>query len=130
MEGVKKEIRTALIIEDNIDVLQLIGRILSQEGYRVLMAQDSIYGMALLKESNPDVVLLDIRMPEPDGFKTLQMIRHDSKVPVMMVSANWEQEAVEKATLLGANDYVKKPFSPMELTARVNMLIRSHDSTE
>ncbi len=115
---------TVLVIEDNMDMLQLIGRILLREGYRVLLAQDGLYGISLFEESNPDIVLLDIKMPDPDGFKTLESIRQYSDVPVIMVTANWEQEAVQKALALGADDYVKKPFSSAELVARVKAKLR------
>jgi len=115
---------TVLVIEDNIDMLQLIGRILLGEGLRVLLAQDSIFGLSLLKEGNPDIVLLDIKMPDTDGFETLKSIRELSDIPVIMVTANWEQEAVEKALALGADDYIKKPFRAAELTARVKAKLR------
>ncbi|MFC1920335.1 response regulator transcription factor [Chloroflexota bacterium] len=115
---------TILVIEDNIDMLQLIGRILLREGLRVLLAQDSIYGLSILKESNPDMVLLDIKMPEPDGFETLRLIREHSDIPVIMVTANWEQEAVDRALALGADDYVKKPFRSGELVARIKAKLR------
>jgi DNA-binding response OmpR family regulator len=129
MKRENNTVHTILIIEDNIDMLQLIGRILYEEGYRVLMAQDSIYGISLLKESNPDIVLLDIRMPEPDGFETLELIRRQSSVPVIMVTANWEHDAMEKALSLGADDYMKKPFSPAELAARVRAQLQRRDRT-
>jgi DNA-binding response OmpR family regulator len=130
MDDNKQRIYTVLVMEDNTDMLQLIGRILYQEGYRVLLAQDSIYGLSLLKEGKPDIVLLDIKMPEPDGFETLELIRQQSNVPVLMVTANWEREAERKALSLGADDYVKKPFSPSELTARVKLILNRRDTTE
>jgi two-component system KDP operon response regulator KdpE len=130
MDDNKQRIYTVLVMEDNTDMLQLIGRILYQEGYRVLLAQDSIYGLSLLKEGKPDIVLLDIKMPEPDGFETLELIRQQSNVPVLMVTANWEREAERKALSLGADDYVKKPFSPSELIARVKLILNRRDATE
>ena len=117
-------IPTILVIEDNIDMLQLIGRIIMEEGLRVLLAQDSVYGLSLLKESNPDLVLLDIKMPEPDGFAALKSIREQSNIPIIMVTANWEQEAVEKALAMGADDYIKKPFRSAELIARIKAKLR------
>ena len=106
---------TILVIEDNQDMLQLIGRILLSQGYRVILAVDSTYGIDLVKIAKPDLVLLDIMMPDPDGYTILKSIRQHSNVPVIMVTARWEKEAVQKALALDADSYLKKPFSPTEL---------------
>ena len=119
-----REDQTILVVEDNIDMLNLIGRILMEEGYRTILAADSTYGMAMLKESSPDLVMLDIRMPGMDGYAILQSIRQTSNVPVIMVTANWDTQAVQKSFDLGADDYIKKPFSPAELAARVKAKLR------
>lgn len=115
---------TILIIEDNQDMLQLLKRILEPEGYRVILAIDGANGMILLRESKPDLVLLDIMMPGPDGFMTLNSIRQCSNVPVIIVTAKRETETLQRAIDLGADDYVKKPFRPGELLARIKAKLR------
>ena len=115
---------TILVIEDDQDMLQLIKRILESEGYHVFLAADGIYGMTLMKECKPDLVLLDITMPGPDGYLTLDSIRQYSNVPVIMVTGKRETEAVQKAFELGVDDYIKKPFRPAELLARVKTKLK------
>ncbi len=116
--------QTILVIEDDQDMLQLFKRILEPEGYRVILSADGNYGMTLLKEDKPDLVLLDIMMPGPDGFMTLNSIRQYSNVPVIMVTAKRETETLQRAIDLGADDYVKKPFRPNELLARIKAKLR------
>ena len=113
-----------LVIEDNILMLKLIGRILNMEGWRAILAADSRYGMAMMDETDPDLVRLDIRMPDIDGFETLKMIREKSNVPVIMVTANWDPDVTNKAFSMGADDYVRKPFSNAELVARIRAKLR------
>ncbi len=115
---------TILVIEDEPDMLQLLERILTSEGYRVILAVDGVYGMTLLRESKPDLVLLDIMMPGPDGYMTLGSIRQYSNVPVIMVTAKRDIESLQKTLTLGADDYVEKPFRPAELLARVKAKLR------
>ncbi len=121
MQEKSQKTHTILVIEDNQDMLQLIGRILQSEGYGVLLAADGVYGLTMLRKASPDLVLLDIMMPGPDGYSTLQSIRRYCNVPVIMVTAKWDKEAVQKASVLGADSYVKKPFSPGELLTVVEM---------
>ena len=123
-EGTRKTY-TVLVIEDDPDMLRLLERILQSEGYHVALATNGNYGMTLLREVNPDLVLLDIMMPGPDGYMTLESIRQCSDVPVIMVTAKREMEALQKAFILGADDYVKKPFFPSELLARTKAKLRS-----
>ena len=124
MQEKPKKLQTILVIEDNQDMLQLLQRILETEGYRVLLATDGIYGMQVVREQKLDLILLDIMMPGPDGLATLESIRECSNAPVIMVSAKWEVETVHKALEIGADDYLKKPFSPIELLARVRAKLR------
>lgn len=124
MQERSQKTHTILVIEDEQDMLLLLRRILESEGYRVILATDGVYGMALLRETKPDLVLLDIMMPGPDGYMTLGSIRQYSNVPVIMVTAKRETEALQKALVMGADDYVKKPFRPGELLARVKAKLR------
>jgi len=124
MQERSQKAQTILVIEDEQDMLLLLRRILESEGYRVVLATDGVYGMALLKEAKPDLVLLDIMMPGPDGYDTLASIRQYSNVPVIMITAKRETEALQKALGLGADDYVKKPFRPAELLARIKVKLK------
>jgi len=124
MQERSQKARTILVIEDDQDMLQLFKRILEPEGYRVILSVDGTYGMTLLKDTKPDLVLLDIMMPGPDGFMTLNSIRQYSNVPVIMVTAKRETETLQRVIDLGADDYVKKPFRPNELLARIKAKLR------
>ena len=124
MQERSQKAQTILVIEDNQDMLQLLKRILEPEGYRVILSVNSAYGMTLLREAKPDLVLLDIMMPGSDGYMTLDSIRQCSNVPVIVVTAKRETEALQKALVMGADDYVKKPFIPVELLARIKAKLR------
>lgn len=116
--------RTILVIDDEPDMLQLLERILTAEGYRVILAADGVYGLSLLRDTRPDLILLDIMMPGPDGFTTLDSIRKFSDTPVIMVTAKRDLESLQKSMALGADDYIKKPFRPAELVARIHAKLR------
>ena len=124
MQEKSQKTKTILVIEDNQDMWQLLGRIVESEGYCVILAPDGIYGMDLLRAAKPDLVLLDIMMPGPDGYTTLESIRKYSNVPVIMVTVKRETEALQKALVLGADDYLKKPLRPAELLARIKAKLK------
>jgi two-component system response regulator MtrA len=85
---------------------------------------DGAYGMTLFKEFKPDLVLLDIGMPGPDGYMVLERIRRWSDVPVIMLTGALDTESAQKCLNLGADDYVRKPFYPKELSARIQVKLR------
>ena len=110
---------TILVIDDEPDMLALLERILQAEGYDVLSAVDGVFGLSLLSQAKPDLILLDIMMPGPDGLKVLQRIRQSSNAPVIMITAKRDTESLQKALSSGADDYITKPFRPAELVARI-----------
>ena len=124
MQEKLQKTHTILVIDDEPDMLQLLERILTSEGYRVIPAADGNYGLTLVRGTRPDLILLDIMMPGLNGFMVLDSIRKYSDVPVIMVTAKRETEALQKALDLGADDYVEKPFRPGELLARVKAKLR------
>jgi two-component system response regulator MtrA len=124
MQNRSQKTQTILVIEDEQDMLLLLRRILESEGYCVILAADGVYGMTLLREAKPDLVLLDIMMPGSDGYMTLDSIRQCSNVPIIVVTAKRETEALQKALVMGADDYMKKPFRPAELLARIKVKLR------
>jgi len=124
MQEKKQKPRTILVVDDEPDMLRFLDRLLTLEGYHVILASDGTYAMSLIREQKPDLVLLDIIMPGPDGFMVLDMIRKDSDTPVIMVTAKRDLESLQKTLDSGADDYIRKPFSPVELVARVNAKLR------
>ena len=115
---------TALVIEDDKEVSQLIRLYLAQAGYRVLTAEDGLSGLLMALEDSPDIVLLDLNLPDMDGIEVCQNVRKQSEVPIIMVTARVEEDDRLTGLDLGADDYVSKPFSPRELVARVNAVLR------
>jgi len=116
--------QSILVMDDEPVMLQLLKRILEPEGYNVDVAADGAYGMALYREKKPALVLLDILMPGPNGYQVLESIRQDSDIPIIMVTSKCEVESVKKALALGADDYVRKPFRPLELVSRIQAKLR------
>ncbi|MDP6667415.1 MAG: response regulator transcription factor [Dehalococcoidia bacterium] len=115
---------TALIVEDDKSVSQLIRLYLAQTGYRVLEAGDGLTGLRMALDESPDIVLLDLNLPGMDGIEVCQNIRNESDIPIIMVTARVEEDDRLAGLDLGADDYVSKPFSPRELVARVNAVLR------
>jgi DNA-binding response OmpR family regulator len=104
--------------------LQLQKKTLESAGYDVSLASDGVYGMELFKEKKPDLVILDIKMPGPDGYQVLDSIRQQSNVPVIMVTGIRQADTIAKTLNLGADDFMMKPFSPSELIARIRAKLR------
>ena len=120
----KSKTKSILVIDDDPHMLKLMKITLEREGYDVILATDGIVGISLLKETKPDLVLLDILMPGIDGYEVLDRIRRESNVPVIMMTAVRDVDSVVKSLNLGADDYLRKPFSPKELIARVHTKLR------
>ena len=121
--------KSILVIDDEPMVLQLLKKVLESEGYDVNLAADGAYGMALYREKKPDLVLLDIMMPGPNGYQVIESIRQDGGVPVIMITGKPDVDSLQKALTLGADDYVRKPFRPLELVARVRAKLRRFEIT-
>jgi len=116
--------RLVLVVDDEPLMLAFIQKTLVAEGYRVITAGDGVYALSLVRDNNPDMILLDIRMPGPDGIMTLRRIREISEVPVIMVTGLGSDDMIEKAIDSGADDYICKPFRPNELLARIKAKLR------
>ena len=113
-----------LIIEDEPDFVEALDVALSREGHDVLAAYDGRKGLELFRSSRPDLVLLDLMLPRMPGLDVLRRVRSESVVPVIVLSAKDSEADVVAALELGADDYVTKPFSLRELTARIHAAIR------
>ena len=118
-----------MVVDDDQDMLNLLKDLLWLEGFEVHGTNDSREAMALLDEWHPDLVLLDVVMGELDGFQVLDLIRQRSNVPVVMVTGRCESPTLRKALNLGADDYVTKPFSAIELVARIKAKLRRAEQT-
>lgn len=116
--------KSVLIVEDDKSVAQLIRLYMAQAGYQVLSAETGLDGLDLALNGNPDIVLLDLNLPGMDGIEVCSNIRKSSAVPIIMVTARVEEDDRLIGLDLGADDYVSKPFSPRELVARVNAVLR------
>lgn len=119
-----------LIIDDDEKLNELIKDYLKQFGYKTSSFSDPINGLKFLKRIKPSVVILDIMLPEMDGFEVLREIRKDSFVPVIMLTARGEVSDRIVGLELGADDYMAKPFEPRELVARIQSILRrTHNLT-
>jgi DNA-binding response OmpR family regulator len=116
--------RLILAVDDEPKMTRFIRMNLELEGYRVSEATNGLEALDKTREELPDLVLLDVMMPDMDGFETLQHIREMSNVPVIMLTVKGEEEDKVRGLELGADDYVTKPFSPRELSSRIKALLR------
>jgi len=113
-----------LVVEDDRNLVKLITYNLEKEGYRVVAAADGESGLTALRKERPDLVVLDAMMPKLDGFEFLKIIRRETRVPVLMLTARKEEMDRVLGLEFGADDYVTKPFGVRELIARVKALLR------
>ena len=113
-----------LVVDDEPRMIQFIRMNLELEGYRVIQASNGLEALDKVREELPDLVIMDVMMPDLDGFETLRLLRETSDVPVIMLTVKAEEDDVVRGLRLGADDYVTKPFSPRELSSRVQALLR------
>lgn len=117
---------TILIIDDEKEIRDLIGIYLTNEGYNVLKAADGIEGLKYLEENTVHLVVLDIMMPRLDGIQACLKIRETRNVPIIMLSAKSQDMDKIMGLTTGADDYVTKPFQPLELVARIKSQLRRY----
>jgi len=116
--------RLILIVDDEPPILRLVKAKLKVDGYEVLTATRGDEALRVLEDEVPDLVVLDVMMPEMDGFETLRRIRQHSQVPVIMLTARGSDADKLQGLQSGADDYVTKPFNPDELEARISAVLR------
>ncbi|QDR79740.1 response regulator transcription factor [Sporomusa termitida] len=116
--------KTVLIVDDELRMRKLVADFLRRESYTILEADSGHTALDILAGHKVDLVILDVMMPEPDGWTVCRQIRKNSNVPVIMLTARGEEVDQLFAFELGADEYITKPFSPKILTARVNALFR------
>jgi two-component system alkaline phosphatase synthesis response regulator PhoP len=120
---------TILVIDDEESILNVVEAYLKADGNTVYLARDGVQGLAAFRRYSPELVILDIMLPELDGMEVLQQIRRESAVYVMMLTAKSEEFDRVVGLTVGADDYLTKPFSPRELSARVKAILRRGRST-
>ncbi len=116
--------RSVLIIEDDRNTAALVALYLERDGFRPLMAEDGEAGLEMALKHRPALVVLDLMLPNMDGWEVCRRLRRQSEVPVIMLTARGEEIDRVAGLTLGADDYVVKPFSPRELVARVKAVLR------
>lgn len=113
-----------LIVEDDRTLLEVLRYNLVQQGYGVLTAADGAAGLETARDAKPDLVILDVMLPKMDGYEVCRILRRETTVPIMMLTAKTDETDKVMGLEVGADDYVTKPFSMRELMARVRAMLR------
>ena len=113
-----------MLVDDDLDLLEVTAFALQQAGFVVVKAGDGVAALDMFEREQPDLAVLDINMPQIDGFEVARRLRGRSRIPLLMLTARGEESDVVRALGLGADDYLTKPFSPKILIARVRALLR------
>ncbi len=119
-----------LVVDDEARMRRFVRMNLDLEGYEVFEAENGLIALQRVRDEMPDLVLLDVMMPDLDGFETLARIREMSSVPVIMLTVKGDEEDRIRGLDLGADDYVTKPFSPRELVSRIRAVLRRVEPTK
>ena len=116
--------RSILIAEDDPDIIELLRLYLENDGYQVLAASDGQAAMSLIQEHKVDLAVVDIMMPKMNGYELIRAIRQQLNIPIIILSAKAEDSDKIIGLNIGADDYVTKPFNPLEILARINSNLR------
>jgi len=123
-EGLIMSDLSILVVEDEPSIAEVVGLYLQRAGYQVQTASDGKIAMSILEEGIPDLIILDLMLPEIDGLSLTRWLRDRSNVPIIMLTARREEIDRIAGLEMGADDYVVKPFSPQELVSRVRAVMR------
>lgn len=115
-----------LITDDDPHIRELIKHYLHKEGFHTLEAQNGVEALALVEQELPDLIVLDIMMPQMDGYEFCRTVKREFDLPILMVTAKGESEQKIKGFQLGTDDYLVKPFDPLELVMRVKALLKRY----
>ncbi|HJX12174.1 MAG TPA: response regulator transcription factor [Dehalococcoidales bacterium] len=116
--------KRVLVVDDDVKTVELVKLYLNRDGYRVLTAYEGNEALRLARESHPDLIVLDLMLPGIDGLEICRVLRAESDVPIIMLTARATDDDRLAGLDTGADDYVTKPFSPRELAARVRAVLR------
>lgn len=117
---------TILVVDDDRDIVRAIAKLLEMEGYNVVKAYDGIDALEKLSENSIQLILIDVMMPKLDGLSTMMKIREKKNIPIIVLSAKSEDTDKILGLSMGADDYITKPYNPMELAARVKSNLRRY----
>ena len=115
---------TAMIVDDEPETIRMMKYILMKAGMDVVGANSGLNAIDICPHTQPDVILLDLMMPEMDGYETFRFLRNITNAPVLIVSAKTQKEDIVEGLTFGADDYLTKPFFPAELVARINTVVK------
>jgi DNA-binding response OmpR family regulator len=130
-QGLRERImpKTILVVDDKANVRTLVRDYLSEQGFRVTTADNGQNALYAARHDKPDLILLDIMMPEMDGYEFIRAYRKESEAPIILLTAKLEESDKVIGLELGADDYITKPFGMRELVARINTVLRRAGST-
>jgi len=120
--------RRILVVDDEERMVRFIKLNLEHDGFQVIEAYNGLQALNKMRTNLPDLIILDVMMPDLDGFEVLRTIREISSIPVIMLTAKGEEDDRVRGLELGADDYVTKPFSPRELVSRVRAVLRRSET--
>src|SRR3989337_4553892 len=123
------ERRGILVVDDEERMVRFIRMNLEHDGFQVSEAFNGKHAIQKMRDVTPDLILLDVMMPDLDGFEVLETVREFSNVPVIMLTAKGEEDDRVRGLELGAADYITKPFSPREMVSRVRAVLRRTETT-
>jgi len=113
-----------LVVDDEKVILEVLEAYFEKEGWEVLFASNGIDALKKVKEQSPDLIILDLMLPDISGEEICRLVRKDSNVPIIMLTAKSAEDDLINGIVIGADDYVTKPFSPREVVVRVKALLR------
>lgn len=116
--------KKVLVVDDEEHLTSLVKAYLAKDGYQVTVANNGRDGLTAVRRSNPDLIILDVMMPEMDGFEFIRTLREESETPVIFLTAKVDEQERVLGLELGADDYLVKPFYPRELISRVRAVLR------
>ena len=116
--------RLILVVDDEARMRRFIRMNMELEGYQIVEADNGVDALEQIRQHTPDLVIMDVMMPQMDGFETLRLLREISTVPVILLTVKGDEEDKIQGLGLGADDYITKPFSPRELVSRVEAVLR------
>lgn len=116
--------RTILVVDDDRKTVDLIQLYLEKDGYNILSAYDGSRALTIARDKHPDLIILDLMLPRVDGLDVCRILRAESRIPIIMLTAKTTEDDKLIGLDLGADDYITKPFSPRELMARVRAVLR------
>lgn len=116
--------RLILVVDDEARMRRFIRMNMELEGYQIIEAENGLKALEQVRQHTPELIIMDVMMPEMDGFETLKLLREISTVPVVLLTVKSDEEDIIRGLTLGADDYITKPFSPRELVTRVTAVLR------